>query len=325
MVKKRHIAEVAFAAPTGTPTGVEVMSLADLRSRAPAGVLQVPARPEFHQLLTVTSGALVHDVDLTGYALAPGSWLWVRPGQVQQWGDVGNAEGELILFERGFLDPDTVALARLDDPFGPVMVTPGGADERKALSTAVDHLTREFRADLRRPIDIHISVLRHLLACLVLNLAHAARPTSSPAFQPSEAYLRFRDAVERDFRHSRCLDDYAHPVARDPRRCRGQRKRVHRPAGRPGGQALARPQPMAGRSYSHGARVLQRHELQQVLPQAHRCRPNRVPFHHSQPDLNRGDAGPMVEVPVARATRLDMVISPEPNGRECSGRPPGSR
>ena len=107
------------------------------------------------------------------------------------------------------LDPDTVALARLDDPFGPVMVTPGGADERKALSTAVDHLTREFRADLRRPIDIHISVLRHLLACLVLNLAHAARPTSSPAFQPSEAYLRFRDAVERDFRHSRCLDDYA--------------------------------------------------------------------------------------------------------------------
>ena len=209
MVKERHIAEVAFAAPTGTPTGVEVMSLADLRSRAPAGVLQVPARPEFHQLLTVTSGALVHDVDLTGYALAPGSWLWVRPGQVQQWGDVGNAEGELILFERGFLDPDTVALARLDDPFGPVMVTPGGADERKALSTAVDHLTREFRADLRRPIDIHISVLRHLLACLVLNLAHAARPTSSPAFQPSEAYLRFRDAAERDFRHSRCLDDYA--------------------------------------------------------------------------------------------------------------------
>ncbi|MEI2816294.1 MAG: helix-turn-helix domain-containing protein [Microthrixaceae bacterium] len=148
MVKERHIAEVAFAAPTGTPTGVEVMSLADLRSRAPAGVLQVPARPEFHQLLTVTSGALVHDVDLTGYALAPGSWLWVRPGQVQQWGDVGNAEGELILFERGFLDPDTVALARLDDPFGPVMVTPGGADERKALSTAVDHLTREFP---RRP------------------------------------------------------------------------------------------------------------------------------------------------------------------------------
>ena len=63
MVKERHIAEVAFAAPTGTPTGVEVMSLADLRSRAPAGVLQVPARPEFHQLLTVTSGALVHDVE----------------------------------------------------------------------------------------------------------------------------------------------------------------------------------------------------------------------------------------------------------------------
>ena len=109
-------------------------------------------------------------------------------------------QDDLRAFDASLLEPDRG---------GAVRFTRADSSNFSALSTAVDHLTREFRADLRRPIDIHISVLRHLLACLVLNLAHAARPTSSPAFQPSEAYLRFRDAVERDFRHSRCLDDYA--------------------------------------------------------------------------------------------------------------------
>lgn len=101
MVKERHIARVAFAAPTGTPTGVEVMSLADLRSHAPAGVLQaLPARPNTHQLLTVTSsrGLGARRAVSPDTPSLPGSWLWVRPGQVQQWGDVGNTEGEFILF-----------------------------------------------------------------------------------------------------------------------------------------------------------------------------------------------------------------------------------
>ncbi|WTU15837.1 helix-turn-helix transcriptional regulator [Streptomyces sp. NBC_00075] len=212
----REIPEVTFAAPVGTPAGVEVMSLAELRSRAPAGSLEVPQRPDFHHLLTLTSGVLWHTVDFTGHALNPGSWLWVRPGQVQQWGDLEQAQGTLILFERGFLDPATAASTRLDDPYAPVALTPVG-DDREALRAAADHLDREFHAHLRLPVDIHVAVLRHLLAALVLNLAHLTAPASSPAFEPGETYLRFRDAVERDFSRTRRLDDYAHTLGYSPR------------------------------------------------------------------------------------------------------------
>lgn len=118
MVKNRHAAprEIAFAAPAGTPSGVEVLSLADLRSRVPPGSLAVPPRLTFHHLLTLTDGSLRHAVDFTDHVLEPGAWLWTRPGQVRQWSDPGRAEGTLVLFEQDFLDAATTTAAHRPPP-----------------------------------------------------------------------------------------------------------------------------------------------------------------------------------------------------------------
>ncbi|WP_406397961.1 helix-turn-helix transcriptional regulator [Streptomyces sp. NBC_00879] len=218
MVKNRQpasrvIPEVAFAAPVGTPAGVEVLSLAQLRSRIgpEQGRMVAPGRPDFHHLLTLTSGSLWQTVDFTGYALRPGSWLWARPGQVYQWGDITQAEGTVIIFERDFPDPATTAAARLDDPHAPVVRVPRG-DDIEALHTAAHHLDREFHAAMELPVDIHVTVLRHLLAVLVLRLTHLASPVGSPSPEPGSTYLRFRDEVEREFASTRRLDDYAHAL-----------------------------------------------------------------------------------------------------------------
>ncbi|MFD5393213.1 helix-turn-helix domain-containing protein [Streptomyces sp. NPDC127097] len=170
--------------------------------------LTTPQRPAFHHLVTVTSGSLWHTIDFTGYALKPGSWLWVRPGQVQQWGDLQEAEGTLILFERDFLDPGPVTAAAVDDRHAMVLQVPD-VEDLHALETATAHLALEFQALRRLPVEAHVAVLRHLLAVLVLRLAHLTAPVGSPAPGPGETYLRFRDAVERDFIRSRRLEDYA--------------------------------------------------------------------------------------------------------------------
>ncbi|MEU1513286.1 AraC family transcriptional regulator [Streptomyces sp. NPDC005811] len=208
----REIADIGFAPAVGTPTGVEIMSLAELRERAPfrmgkAGLRQ-PQRPTFHHLVTLSSGTLWHTVDFTGYALKPGSWLWIRPGQVQQWGDLHEAEGTLILFERDFLDPGTVAAARLDDPHAPVLQIPD-TEDRHALEMAVNHLALEFPALRGISLEAHMAVLRHLLAVLVLRLSQRTMPVGSPAPEPGETFVHFRDAVERDFTRTRRLEDYA--------------------------------------------------------------------------------------------------------------------
>ncbi|MFI6449571.1 helix-turn-helix domain-containing protein [Kitasatospora sp. NPDC050543] len=210
----RDIPKFAFVAPAGTPAGLVVLSLAELRENpAPLCRLATPQRPDFHHLLTVTEGSMQPAVDFTDHTLEPGSWLWVRPHQVFQWGDLTRAEGTLILFERGFLDPATVAAARVDDPYEVLLPgdpqAPAAADGRRAaLDTAAAHLVRESRAMGQLPLDVHIALLRNLLAALVLRLAHVDTP-GRRAHQPADTYLRFRDAVERDFSRTRRLDDYA--------------------------------------------------------------------------------------------------------------------
>lgn len=221
MVKKRHgvergIPEISFTAPAGTPAGVEVLSLDDLRDRVPAERLSVPQRPDFHHLITLTGGSLWHTVDFTAYALNPGSWLWVRPGQVQQWGDLTHAQGTLILFRQDFLDPATTASARTEDPHAPILRRPL-LDDEAALRLAADHLTIEFHALGHLPLEIHTAALRHLLAVLVLRLAHLTAPADSPAPEPDATYLRFRDAVEEDFARTRRVEDYADMLGYSPR------------------------------------------------------------------------------------------------------------
>ncbi|MFI9787783.1 helix-turn-helix domain-containing protein [Kitasatospora sp. NPDC051984] len=213
------IPEVPFAAPPGTPAGVEVLTLAELRARrdtAADRAFHRPQRPAFHHLLTLDSGTLHHTVDFTEHAVHPGSWLWVRPGQVQQWGELGDADGTLVLFEPGFPDPATVAAARLDDPFAAAVLHTTGTS-RDALRHALRHLEHEYASGADLPADIHHALLRHLLAALLLRLANPATPCGSATAEPGETYRRFRHAVEHHFTRTRRVEDYAKALGYSPR------------------------------------------------------------------------------------------------------------
>lgn len=222
MVRNRQpqsgpISEVTFAAPAGTPAGVEVLSLAGLRDRARgSSILSTPQRPTFHHLLTLDSGMLWHTVDFTGYALEPGSWLWVRPGQVQQWHDLREAEGTLILFEPDFLDPATAEAAALHNPHVPILRSATGEDLQN-LNLATQHLQHEFYQTQQSPPDVHVAVLRHLLAVLVLRLTHLSEPMGTPVGKHPGIFLEFRDALENNFVDTRQVEDYARVLGYSPR------------------------------------------------------------------------------------------------------------
>ncbi|WP_063041592.1 helix-turn-helix domain-containing protein [Nocardia pseudovaccinii] len=221
MVKNRHtstraIREIPFTAPVGTPAGVEVLSLGDLRRRVPTKHLSIPQRPNFHNLLNLTRGALQHTVDFASYTLDPGSWLWVRPGQVNQWGDLTSADGTLILFQQGFLSPDTIAIARLGDPHAPVLRRPSPTDAVPLNQTA-EHLRTESQALGHLPLQVHTATLRHLLSILVLRLSSLASPDKQSGAPFDPTYLRFRDAVEKNFTRTRRVEDYARILGYSPR------------------------------------------------------------------------------------------------------------
>nr|WP_308286469.1 AraC family transcriptional regulator [Streptomyces griseorubiginosus] len=186
-----------------------------------------PGRATFHYLILVTHGVLWHDVDHVTHTVAPGQWLWVRPGHAQCWHDPSTARGLFVLFEPEVLRPDTARiLAPLTSHDAPAVLTPH-ADDALWLERTARQLLEEHRALGRRPLAAHHALRRSLLEALLLRLAHspgvsgpptdsdAASSGSGPRSAPlgvagrRPVYERFLDALELHFRELHRVDDYA--------------------------------------------------------------------------------------------------------------------
>ncbi|WP_068397735.1 helix-turn-helix domain-containing protein [Kribbia dieselivorans] len=218
MVKNGHavIPGVQYAPPAGDAAGVEVVTLAELHRRMQEHQSSPRAqRPDFHLLLTVDRGVIVHMVDFHDHVVADGAWLLVRPGQVQRFGDLSSASGSVVMFPAGTLPATTAAEASLDDPFGRMLWTPAGA-EGDAVRQALAHLTQEYGAgDVPEPA--RSAILRHLLAVLVLRVTNLTTSAGTPRGPADDTFLRFRAAVEKGFAEHRDVAHYARRLGYAPR------------------------------------------------------------------------------------------------------------
>jgi hypothetical protein len=166
-------------------------------------------RPAFHGLITVRSGALRYALDFTEHTLSEGAWLWSRPGQILQFGPgLAEAQGTVVLFQPGFLSTPTAEATRTDQLAVGQPLIPRTEYERQALPHMLGLLESEHERRNDLPFDVHIEVVRHLLAVLVLRLAHLNGPL--PGDVPgNEAYQRLQQAEERDFTRTHRVEDYA--------------------------------------------------------------------------------------------------------------------
>lgn len=219
MVKKGHseVLEVRYEPPGGDAGGIEVMSFGQLhrRLRRRPG-MEMAQRLDFHQLLTVQQGMVRHMVDFTDYMATPGAWLWVRPGQVQQFHDLTSGSGWLVLFQSGVLDAATSAQTGLDDLFGRVHWELAG-DDAAAMEEALGHLVHEYESTASLPAALRARILQHLLAVVMLRLTYQTTQVGSPTADHPEAFVRFRSAVEERFARARNVNDYARALGYSPR------------------------------------------------------------------------------------------------------------
>jgi AraC-like DNA-binding protein len=219
MVKSGHhaVKEVHFRPPAAGADGIEVLSLAELARRlARATGMDVPQRVDFHHLFAVEDGMVGHMIDFTEYVAEPGSWLWVRPGQIQQFRDLTTGSGWVVLFQPLVLDPATGAEIGLDDPLPPAqwqMTGPGAA----ATQLALQHLIAAFDPSAPTSRLTRAKTLQHLLAVLLLQLTDRASSVGSPATIHTETFLRFQAAVEDRFATTRHVGDYAYALGYTPR------------------------------------------------------------------------------------------------------------
>ncbi|WP_216591349.1 AraC family transcriptional regulator [Streptomyces brasiliscabiei] len=227
MVKNGHdeIQEVPYDPPPAAAAGIEVMTITELRERmrrhgGTRGARDAegtghPQRPDFHLLLAVDRGPLWHMADFADYALTDGTWLWVRPGQVQRFGDLRTASGTLLLFRSDVLDSATAAETHLNDPFGRTLWQVAGEDA-DALRHALAHLAHEYRTG-GLPDHTRSAVLQRLLAVLLLRLTHLITPVGTTTGEHADTFQRFRSAVEKDYALARDVGHYARALGYAPR------------------------------------------------------------------------------------------------------------
>lgn len=204
-----EIQHIPYRHTAGAPPGVEVMDFPRLLERARGHGVDVhaPRRPEFHELIAVHAGSVHCSTDFLEHRVAAGDWFWMRPGQIHRYiSDLTDAEGTVVLFTPEFPDIATREAVGLDRRALPSVLTPTGS--QKAVLDGALHLLRSESERLAElPLEAHIDTMRHLLAVILLRLAHLNGGAGDQTV--NEVFLRFQQAVSRDYASSRRVADYA--------------------------------------------------------------------------------------------------------------------
>ncbi|WKX06099.1 AraC family ligand binding domain-containing protein [Streptomyces sp. NL15-2K] len=180
--------------------GIEVATTDETRERAECAG---PHRLDFHQIALVTAGFDDHEVDFVPYSCAPGTLLWIRPGQVQRGFPPPGLSGWLIWFTPDFPQlPTTDHLLR--DPVRTVR-RDLDKEEQSRLVTLITELHAESTATSP---DAHL--LRHLLAAVILRIRRLSAPADAPdPGHGGDIYTRFLQEIEGSYASTRQVEDYA--------------------------------------------------------------------------------------------------------------------
>ncbi|WP_116198759.1 helix-turn-helix domain-containing protein [Amycolatopsis circi] len=196
------IRQLAYQPPRESGAPVETMSFAKLR-RLDRGTTE---RGDFHVLAVVRRGHGRVSIDFASHPLAARSAVWIRPGVVHRWDDLGDLAGDLVLFVP--TAPAAPGSRDLAADASACWTVP--AAQWPLVTAALAHLRGEARAVPQARTG---ELLGLVLSALLLRLA----PPSSGGDAGQGLFHRFRTAVEEDFRVRHDVAHYARKLGYSPR------------------------------------------------------------------------------------------------------------
>ena len=205
--------------PSSAASGeIELMSLGLMRRRAGLKEFVSPQRLDFDLLFRIDSGSTTHTVDFREYLLIPGDAVWVRAGQVQQWGAITDIEGPVLLFTPAALETrihqQIAASVTMPPNYFPAAALPESAETGGALAQAFT-LADGSQGDAgqgsgRQGNALRRLALAHAISVSLLLLASSSLDNKvQHRTQAHEAFNWFREDIDVNFRTRRTVEDYA--------------------------------------------------------------------------------------------------------------------
>lgn len=187
--------------------GIAVTTLDELLTLSP--LLTTPHRLEFHQIMLVRQGTGIYTVESTDFDCRPGTLVWTRPNQVIQLLPDACMTADVIMFETAFPLRMGAHMQMLDDVLRPSHWQLQN-EELGILQRVLSLLQEEFHLPDQ---GLGEELLKHLLAVVLLHIDQMCRRRHDAGLAVSgdngDLFLRFRQELDRSFRSSRLVEDYA--------------------------------------------------------------------------------------------------------------------
>ena len=212
MVKMGHTHPPRAVSPSGPDVGdIEVNTVTGIRDRGGPHEFLTSQRLDFDLLVHVESGSAVHTVDFADHPLRPGDVLWVRAGQVHQWGEIADIEGTVADVRPARVDERTRDLIRSavgppSQATGPPPTWPEHPVAKaldlltSAVPTRGDSAAERFAPSRPSPLPRRSSPSAR---------ARRADGQHAGTGPTHEAFTWFRDHIEEHFRSWHKVSEYA--------------------------------------------------------------------------------------------------------------------
>lgn len=207
MVKTGHVTvirQMTYQPAGRRAAAVETMTFDRLRELTDGGT----QRADFHVLAVIDAGHGSVTVDFLHHPLTERSAVWIPPGAVHRWDDIGDVAGQLVLFVP--TAPVTHATRQL--VASPDLAAHWSIPDADWLfvDTARNHLLLEASAPLE---DFSTELPEILLSALIARL----RPPHAEARFTRPVFRLFRSSVETHFRNHHDASYYARALGYAPR------------------------------------------------------------------------------------------------------------
>jgi AraC-like DNA-binding protein len=213
-----EIASVGFNPPNQTRLMVEVMSIQDLTTRAPAEHFEKLQRADFFRLFGVLNGQTKPMVDFASFASQAQDWLLVRPGQVFRYDFSRPWSGWLLVFR-----PDSLSMGggnHQTEEFD-LLRCVEDLDSLHSLDNAqhdwMNRSLRQMQHDSQMTVDVTLrnEALRLQLASTLLRLSiwqPTNTSTNASSLGARTNFKRFRQKLEADLAKQHQVQHYANAL-----------------------------------------------------------------------------------------------------------------
>ncbi len=205
-----RIRRVQFLPPGPSVGDIEINTIRGIRDRGGPHEFLTSQRLDFDLLAHVESGSARHTVDFTDYPLRSGDLLWVRAGQIHQWGEIANLEGTVAMFSPHAVDERTrnlIRSQRIRQRSHWTAADLDGTPVAQALDLLIVSGADPAKAEQS---SLRQAALAHSLTALLVQLALAEPVAGLPTQRPTHhAYTWFSDHIEEHFRSWHKVSQYA--------------------------------------------------------------------------------------------------------------------